>query len=394
MFHYCKEENLEDLAKIMRPVSFTKGDMITTQAKKADNFYVMKSGAIRRTKDMNGQLHTVDFHNHSSTVNSLHNIKNEPAYANVECMSDVQAFALSTTDFNHALESHPDLSKDIIYSLSRVTEVMRTPLLEQHPKKIHSPIVVNTIAASIECFYRSALNALLNDRLTRMNPPKNPDGSLAQIPKLQLWPKMHIQMPTRILYINGFKGIRSMLDEKFRDCDLSTMARLGLAVTPGLAMTPVSSVLEACNATSNPEPLHTKWMRGLIPRAWREVTFGIGLNQLSDYCEERIPIQNAFLKNAAGSMLAGVICGYLSHVPHNLSTMKIMDPSKTYVEHFRKFSTYWVEMMPTSVPNSSRQIVGGVMAVAFPRGLMIRTTQIVGSFIILNGAINIVKTCF
>ena len=33
----------------------------------------------------------------------------------------------------------------------------------------------------------------------------------------------------------------------------------------------------------------TRWMRGLVPRAAREVIFGIGLNQLSDYCEERVP---------------------------------------------------------------------------------------------------------
>jgi hypothetical protein len=55
-------------------------------------------------------------------------------------------------------------------------------------------------------------------------------------------------------------------------------------------MTPVSSVLEACNAGhSNPEALWKRCTRGLVPRGAREVIFGIGLNQLSDYCEERVP---------------------------------------------------------------------------------------------------------
>ena len=135
-------------------------------------------------------------------------------------------------------------------------------------------------------------------------------------------------------------------------------------------MTPVSSILEACNAGelssklmsiellnerslppppffffcskghSNPEPLYVRWIRGIIPRGLREVPFslnsfvfvfvvlsiiyfilnieqvifGVGLNQLSDYCEERIPpyIENTALRNAAGSLTAGIISGYLS----------------------------------------------------------------------------------
>lgn len=29
-------------------------------------------------------------------------------------------------------------------------------------------------------------------------------------------------------------------------------------------------------------------MRGLVPRGAREIMFGIGINQLSDACEERV----------------------------------------------------------------------------------------------------------
>ena len=29
-------------------------------------------------------------------------------------------------------------------------------------------------------------------------------------------------------------------------------------------------------------------------------------------------------------MMAGVTAGYLSHVPHNLSSLKLMNPSKSY----------------------------------------------------------------
>jgi len=168
---------------------------------------------------------------------------------------------------------------------------------------------------------------------------------------------------------------------------------LGAAVTPGLCMTPVSSMLEACTVGHvNNEPLYRRWIRGLVPRCSREVIFGVGLNQLSDYCEERVPfVKNSTLKNALGSLSAGIISGYLSHVPHNLSTMKLLRPHISYRQHFADFTAPWKNRMPTWVSPAATGMAAGVMTVLFPKGLTIRTSQIVGTFIILNGIINALK---
>ena len=39
-------------------------------------------------------------------------------------------------------------------------------------------------------------------------------------------------------------------------------------------------------------------------------------------------------RNFVGSMTAGVACGYFSHIPHNLSALKLLQPHKSYAEHF------------------------------------------------------------
>ena len=55
-----------------------------------------------------------------------------------------------------------------------------------------------------------------------------------------------------------------------------------MSFAPGIIMTPLSSMLEASNAGHmNPEPITTRWMRGITWRMAREVIFGIGLNQMS-----------------------------------------------------------------------------------------------------------------
>lgn len=50
----------------------------------------------------------------------------------------------------------------------------------------------STLGAVIESYYRSGLNAWLNAKLMG-RPPAN------------MFPMFHVQIPTRVLYINGFK---------------------------------------------------------------------------------------------------------------------------------------------------------------------------------------------
>jgi len=310
----------------------------------------------------------------------LHILAKDPSYATARCTSDVVVYELTSDDFNDLFRTNPAFAWNVAHSLSleirRHTKAQRTPLLEQHPRK--SPILPVSIAAGVESFYRSALNSLLNQALTGTK-------------MTSFFPNMHIQLPTRIVYINGFKQLRAYLEANVKPDEYSfpTAVRLAAAITPGLIMTPVSSILEASVAgNSNPESMLTRWTRGIIPRAGREVIFGVGLNQLSDYCEERVPyIENPILKNAAGSLGAGVISGYFSHVVHNMSTLKLTNPNKSYKEHFSEYCAKSEKRLPEHLNPAWRKSLGTAAAVLFPAGCLIRTSQIVGSFIILNGTI-------
>jgi hypothetical protein len=239
----------------------------------------------------------------------------------------------------------------------------------------------------VESYYRSALNSILNYRLTGV--------------KAALFPNMHVQVPTRVLYINGFKGLRALLDRHVdaESYSYPTAARVGTIVGPGLLMTPVSSFLEASNAGhANPEPLIRRSFRGTVPRMFREVIFGIGINQMSEFAAERfrtMPRQfqissNPLASSMAGSITAGVLAGYASHLPHNLSTLKLMDPGKTYSELFARFvdSSAPERFLPQGLPTVLVSPARMVIACLFPRGVVVRTIQIVGSFCILNGGIH------
>lgn len=384
LLKYCSEENLQPLLNRCERKVYKKGEILLKQGEPSLAMFVIANGDVTRERLINNQLHHIDTHKCGTTVGSLHLIREDPVYATAKVTSDeVVTYTLKSKDLRELVHSNPKLAEDIIYSLTReirtYTKAQRTPLLEQHPKQ--TPYFAVSIAAAVESFYRSSLNSMLNYRLTGVR------GSLL--------PNMHIQLPTRIIYINGFKGIRQYLDSQIHLEEVSTSVRLSAAVAPGIIMTPVSSILEACLVGhQNSEPLNTRWLRGYLPRTAREIIFGIGLNQLSDWCEERVPntIENPVLKNALGSMTAGIISGYISHVPHNLSTLKLVNPKKSYFELFRTYASNSLSRIPSEViPESLRFPTASLVSCLFPKGVTIRTTQIVGSYIILNGIINFLQ---
>jgi Cyclic nucleotide-binding domain len=397
MFTKLSDSHLEVVAKEMYRRQLNRKEVLQRQGEACSSFFILQEGTIDRKRlDPNDRkVHQVEFAIPAASINTMRILSGDVLHNTVRCTAKegCTLYEMKRTDFLNLLLQRPDMTTAVAASLSDALRLgskkYQTPLLEQKQQEINLPAV--SIAAGIESYYRSALNAMLNARLT--------GSSIAQA---SFFPNMHIQVPTRITYIVGFKGLRTYLDRTV-DADAYDarsgrfLVGLGTTIAPGILMTPISSVLEASNAGHmNPESMATRWMRGIAPRCGREIMFGLGLNQLSDYFEERIAPafgpRRAVLANAAGSVLAGIVSGYLSHVPHNLSTYRLLEPHRGYRDLYRQFVDRSVppavEKFVVHWPPLRRAATRTVFATLFPRGLAIRTTQIVGSFMILNGTIN------
>eukprot|EP00759_Apiculatamorpha_spiralis_P054568 PhF_6_TR6974/c0_g1_i1/m.10312 len=373
LFKGSTDEEVLAFAKHMKRYECPKGTILQRENEPIEYFTVIVEGQLRRVRMIEGVQHQITSAICSHSIGALNICEGSTAFSTAQCLTDCIVYKISKDDFNHVLSTQPQLAAHLVTRLSRMLRrsqrFVRTPLLEQQSAPASIP--VTAFAAFVESFYRSAMNAWLNSKLI--------GGNVAS-----LFPNMHIQSTVRIVYINGFKQLRTQFDRVPTDSfAYPDLARLLLACGPGLIMAPVSSLLEANNAGhKNPEPLIHRWRRGYIPRCGREVIFGIGLNQLTDYCEERVPrwVTNKQARNALGSMSAGVLCAYASHIPHNLSAMKLMMPQLTYAELWGQL----VEQRQKDIPNRT---LASMAAVVFPRGLVIRAGQIVGSFVIINGII-------
>lgn len=218
MFCQCSEFHLRRVASRMQRREFSKGEMLMQQGEPQNRMFVVTAGTVQRTRYEAGRVHdteTLGATRSMNTVGALHLLRCEPTYATAQCKSDVVAYCLSSEDLNELLES-PPLAKEVVFALTREvkrqSQLLRTPLLEQKP--LAFPIVATSVAAGVESFYRSALNSWLNYCLTGQASP--------------LFPAMHLQLPTRVLYINGFKGARQYIGDNVvpEDYDSPDVVRL------------------------------------------------------------------------------------------------------------------------------------------------------------------------
>lgn len=421
MFHLLSGNQIETLAKTMNVRSFERNEILFHQGGPVTSFYLLKDGEIRREflDPESGRKHAIEFQIKSKSINTMRILSADPAHSTVRCNHDTcTLFEMPRQKLLKVLlDDKPDIGVGIANSLAvhvrETSKKYKTPALGPNEQIIQNmPAVM--IAAGIESYYRSALNAQVNRALTGV--------------KSDLFPNMHIQVPARIGYIAGFKGLRAFIDQfdedaesPYTDNDGGTSKIIGreddasgkfwrrfaITIAPGVMMTPLSSVLEASNAGHmNKEPMSTRWMRGISARCGREILFGLGLNQLTDYFQERCTFtESPMLRNMAGSLVGGVVSGYLSHVPHNLSTYKLLEPHRSYTDLYKnvfversvppfleRYLAQRAQMQGNGVAvvtySGPQQAVRFLAATIFPRGLVVRTVQIVGSFIILNGTIN------
>jgi hypothetical protein len=124
-----------------------------------------------------------------STVGALYIINQDPSYSDAVCKTNVIVYSISNQSLM-PLFNKPVFAREVAYNLNLeirrqlvvAAELGRTPLLEQKARA--TPYLAISIAAGVESFYRSAMNAFINASLSGQ----------ARIPKGALFPNMHLQV--------------------------------------------------------------------------------------------------------------------------------------------------------------------------------------------------------
>ena len=378
MFSEMPDKYLMLMARKAERVELPVGHFIAREGVEVEGAVIISRGEVKRWAIINHRLQQVlTYCDRSVGTLHLYNVETVSRF-NAECVTDVVAYRIKRSDLDEIIQQNPVVSQFIIRSLTKHIRHQGskfiTPFLEQRGHK--TTFTTTTIAACFEAFFRSGMNSMINQKLA---------GGKAG----PLFPQMHVQIPIRVVYLNGIKQVRGYVDQV--DChqhQFPTVTRMLLSFLPGVVMCPFSSVLEASNATNNPTHISRRWLIGIVPRLGREIIFGVGMNQLADFMTERISfIENDFIRHASGSISAGWIAGYFSHIPHNLSALKLMNPDLSYRQVWSKLYANSKPLVPDVIPKgtAAHDLCAQVMAVVMPIGVVRRSLQIAGTFLIVNG---------
>ena len=196
MFQKVPPHHRKELIKQMKLRELGKYETLLRQGDPSDRFFLIESGEVQRTNKNpeDGKARTVEFAMKAKSVNSMRILSGEPVFATVRCVSEkCRVYEMQREDFLKTLNEKPEITVAIAEGLCEQLRIgskkYATPLLEQQQQEINVPAVA--IAAGIESYYRSALNAMLNTRLTGV--------------KAELFPNMHVQARREIwLFVSMF----------------------------------------------------------------------------------------------------------------------------------------------------------------------------------------------
>jgi CRP-like cAMP-binding protein len=186
MFHKMSAGQIQTLASRMRLVTLSRNQVLMQQGTPTRSFYLLENGEIRRefVDPGTGKRHTVEFLIKAKSINSMRILSGDPTHSTVRCVSEggCKFYEMPREMLLKTMRQHPDMGIQMASALSEevrlASKKYATPLLEQRQQDINVPAVM--IAAGIESYYRSALNAQINRALTGV--PSD------------MFPNMHIQV--------------------------------------------------------------------------------------------------------------------------------------------------------------------------------------------------------
>jgi CRP-like cAMP-binding protein len=186
MFHKMSAGQLKTVASRMKLLQLNRNQVLVQQGTPTKSFYLLENGEIRREfiDPGTGKHHTVEFLIKSKSINSMRVLSGDPTHNTVRCVSKdgCKLYEMQREVLLQTMRQHPDMGIQMASALSEEVRVSSkkyaTPLLEQRQQDINVPAVM--IAAGIESYFRSALNAQINRALTGV--------------ASDMFPNMHIQV--------------------------------------------------------------------------------------------------------------------------------------------------------------------------------------------------------
>jgi len=144
------QTELDDLAKVAVPRSYTAGQVIFREGDQSDTCYVVAGGHARALREhADGRTIALARFGPGDIFGELAMFDDERRSATVEALDDLQALAILGADFRRLLREHPDIAVKLVISLGRRLRAANERLSSQSFQTVQSR-VASVLAALVE----------------------------------------------------------------------------------------------------------------------------------------------------------------------------------------------------------------------------------------------------
>jgi CRP/FNR family transcriptional regulator len=145
LFKELNEEQLSEIIKILKPVTFSAGDIIVIEGEKGESMYIFKKGKVQITHQL-----TLKVGNHhwekgeksmaildSDKINffgEMSLVTGSPRSATIKALSECELYEINKNDFERLANKRPDIGykimKEIASTLSHRIEGLNENILK------------------------------------------------------------------------------------------------------------------------------------------------------------------------------------------------------------------------------------------------------------------------
>lgn len=118
MFGALSQTELDDLAKVAVPRSYTAGQVIFREGDAGDTCFVVRSGAVKITREHGGRTIALAELRAGDIFGELSMFGNEARSATAQALEDTQAVALLGGDVRRLLSSRPEIAVKFLEQLA------------------------------------------------------------------------------------------------------------------------------------------------------------------------------------------------------------------------------------------------------------------------------------
>ncbi len=130
LFEMLHEAHIEELQQRVQLKTYRKGEMIVSQGRMADTFYLLRHGFVKIAREENGHQRILSYLKGGDFFGEMALIENRVRNASVQAVTDVDCVEISKEDFRNLFEKDSYFKNEILKAIEQRSRIEKWEVAE------------------------------------------------------------------------------------------------------------------------------------------------------------------------------------------------------------------------------------------------------------------------